>query len=93
MSTNSECMFFEAEPSKWFYALEQKLDDEESFSWLDDAYVAGPFSTFEEAIQHLGDNHANPGGFSQAGYSGGTPSPRMQALIDRAEKPGPRRRW
>lgn len=92
MSTNSECMFFEAEPDKWFYALEQQYGFKGG-DWTEDAYVAGPFPTVDAAIEHLHDNHANPGGHSEIPFGAEPLSPRMHKLVERAEKPGPKRRW
>jgi hypothetical protein len=64
MSTNSECEFFEAEPGKWFYALETKYgeDDVEVWDWREDAKAYGPFDSQGQAHAHLMDHHPNPGG-------------------------------
>ena len=87
MSTNSECMFVEVEPGEWYYALEHYDAPQNSWDWLEHATAYGPFPTFEVAYQHLGDNHANPGGFGKSEYDPKhTVSPTMQKLIDEAKK-------
>jgi hypothetical protein len=66
MSTNSECEFFETEPGKWFYALETKYgeEDREVWDWREEANAYGPFESYDQADEHLRENHANPGGHS-----------------------------
>lgn len=59
MSTGAECLFYEKEPQKWFYDLQQWPYGENP-----DFDTFGPFTTFEEAEQHLDNHHANPGGYS-----------------------------
>ncbi len=56
MSTGLDCCFIENEDGTWVYELEQ-WDRREEY----DTY--GPFPTFDEAREHLHQNHANPGGF------------------------------
>jgi len=59
MSTGADCRFYEKKPGKWYYDLQEwpygENPDYETF---------GPFSTFRDAHQHLGDYHPNPGGFA-----------------------------
>lgn len=70
MSTNSECAFVEAEPGKWYYALEDGDAPRNAWDWKEHASAYGPFDSFDEAHRHLGDNHANPGGYSMIEHSG-----------------------
>lgn len=84
MSTNSECQFIEVEPGKWFYALED-YDSPRNSYWLEHATAYGPFATEEEAIKHLRDNHANPGGHSSMSYHEGLQlSDEWKRLIEEA---------
>lgn len=61
MSTGADCHFTEREPGKWFYELQcwpyGEWSEYESY---------GPFPTLDKAIYHLDQNHANPGGWSEA---------------------------
>lgn len=59
MSTGAECNFIEVEPGRWTYRLQRYPYGETD---VFDTY--GPFSSFRTAHAHLGNNHANPGGFS-----------------------------
>lgn len=61
MSTGLDCHFFEKEPGRWYYDLET-WEQREQY----DTY--GEFATLEIALQHLHDNHANPGGYSVSHY-------------------------
>lgn len=100
MSTNSECLFIEVRREQWYYLLEIKPyddDDDEAndgHDWLEDAACHGPFTTFEQAHQHLSDFHANPGGFGTMSLAAGEDaqelSPGIQRLIDNASPPAKR---
>ena len=108
MSTNSECEFIQTEPDKWYYVLEMRSyaddDDDEDSSyrdnadWRDNAESRGPFATFEAAEKHLGQNYANPGGFSVSELPEGvealdlTKDPIMSKLIAEAVPANPPRR-
>lgn len=65
MSTGLECIFVETEPNIWFYILENYGAPKMAWDWLDYATAYGPFDSFDKAYNHLGNNHANPGGYSQ----------------------------
>lgn len=59
MSTGAECNFTEVEPGRWKYRLQRwPYGDNDEFDEF------GPFAGFRQAYDHLGRNHANPGGFS-----------------------------
>ena len=91
MSTNNECEFIEVQPGVWYYILEDYGAPKNAWDWRDDAEAYGPFDTFEAAYEHLGNNHANPGGFSRIHYTEGRKSDETeQKLIDSAVSPG---RW
>lgn len=64
MSTNSECRFIEAEPGRWFYALEDSGSPHNAWDWREFARAYGPFDSEKAAGKHLHDHHANPGGSS-----------------------------
>ena len=92
MSTNSECMFIEIEPSKWYYILENYHAPQNSWDWREHATCTGPFVSFDKADKHLGDNHANPGGFVRCPYVEHCPPDLendevLKNLIENAIKP------
>lgn len=59
MSTGADCVFIEREPGVWYYRLQEWPYGE----WPEyEEY--GPFTSEDEANEHLHDNHANPGGYS-----------------------------
>lgn len=65
MSTGAECHFEERKPRQWFYDLQRWPYGD----WPEsDTY--GPFETFDQALKHLNQNHANPGGFSRKSLPG-----------------------
>lgn len=87
MSTNSECLFIEVEPGKWFYVLEDRDAPKNAWDWREYATAYGPFSSEEAADKHLGDNHANPGGSDSQPYEEGyEPDEVMRRLIEDARK-------
>jgi hypothetical protein len=66
MSTGADCRFTERKPGVWFYELQRwPYGDWPKYDTF------GPFKTEEEAIEHLRDNHANPGGFTTQRYGEG----------------------
>lgn len=72
-STNSECDFTEVAPGEWWYLLDQmpNYDDEgedHRWDWREDAIAEGPFASYDEAREHLRNNHPNPGGHSYSEY-------------------------
>jgi hypothetical protein len=64
MSTGFECAFDEELDGSWTYTLQDWDCPVGAWSWRDYATTYGPFPTLEAAQKHLGDNHANPGGYS-----------------------------
>jgi hypothetical protein len=68
MSTGCNCAFIEYEPGQWFYLLEHYHAPKNSWDWREHADCFGPFKSEEEAIEHLYNNHANPGGWSSFSY-------------------------
>lgn len=88
MSTGCECAFIEVKPGEWFYLLEDFDAPKGAWDWREHATAYGPFATFDQAEQHLSDNHANPGGFSERPYvEGYEPDELMQRLISNARRP------
>jgi len=65
MSTNSECVFVEPVRGKWYYVLEDFHAPKNAWDWREYARTYGPFSSKETARNHLQNNHANPGGYSE----------------------------
>lgn len=64
MSTNSNCLFVQVETESYYYILEDYNAPKNSWDWREFSSSYGPFASYEEANQHLVDNHANPGGSS-----------------------------
>lgn len=92
MSTGLECNLVEVEPNKWYYLLQQGNCPVQCWDWREHADCHGPFSTEAAALQHLDDNHANPGGYSTRAYTPEyKPDEVMQRLIAAAISPTPRR--
>jgi len=60
VSTGADCKFYEKEPGRWFYDLQ----DWPYGDWPE-YHTYGPFETFDRAKGHLNHNHANPGGWSR----------------------------
>ena len=68
MSTGLECTFIEVKPGRWYYLLEDWDTPKCAFDWRESATAYGPFDSEDEAVDHLDDNHANPGGWSSVRY-------------------------
>jgi len=58
MSTGADCKFIEIEPGKWKYAIQRWPYGE----WPE-YETNGPFNSYREAMTHLSQNYANPGGW------------------------------
>lgn len=63
MSTGRECTFF-MHDNKAYYLLQDGSCPVDAWDWREYATCYGPFNDIDEAMQHLSDNHANPGGYS-----------------------------
>lgn len=68
MSTGYECDIVEVKPGEWFYVLQNWDCPVGAWDWHEFATAYGPFNTEEDAIAHLDQNHANPGGYSVDEY-------------------------
>lgn len=89
MSTGLECLFVEAQLGKWYWLLATTRDD---FDWIETADVVGPFTSSDEAQDHLFTNNANPGGFSERQFDPNRPiTGSLAAAVKRARSP--RRRY
>lgn len=65
MSSGLECHIIkDVKSGKWFYLLQNYDCPVGAWDWREYASLYGPFDTEEAAKKHLGDNHANPGGWS-----------------------------
>lgn len=94
MSTGLNCEYVEVEPGKWYYILERGSAPKNAWDWREYADGYGPFATFDAAHTHCRDNHANPGGYTQAPYQEGyEPDEVMRTLIAEAANRKPERRW
>ena len=69
MSTNKACEFFEFKPSEWYYTLEHDDAPEDAWDWREFSSTYGPYTSYDEAFEHLRTNHANPGGHTIVGHS------------------------
>lgn len=93
MSTNSECSFIEPKPGEWFYILEHYHAPKNSWDWREHATAYGPFTSNDEAEQHLSENHANPGGWSVTDNAHFRMDPIYESLIRDARANARRSRW
>ncbi len=73
MSTNSNCEIIEIKTGKWYYILEDYNAPKNAWDWRDYATAYGPFRDEAAALEHLDQNHANPGGYSTSRLPMGTP--------------------
>jgi hypothetical protein len=84
MSTNKACEIFEFQPAEWYYALEHDDAPEDAWDWREFSSTYGPFTSYDGAFEHLGANHANPGGHNIVGHSEikGSRQKVYQKLVD-----------
>jgi hypothetical protein len=64
MSTGLECQIIEVKRGVWYYVLESGFGPKNAWDWREHAAAHGPFASSEGAETHLGENHANPGGWT-----------------------------
>lgn len=84
-STGLECEFIEYKPGQWYYFLENWDSPKGAWDWHEYATVYGPFGSEEQAIEHLQNNHANPGGWSSNPYQAGREKdPALAKMISEA---------
>lgn len=62
MSTGLSCDFYHWSDG-WYYLLQDWDCPKNTWDWREYATAYGPFPTNENAVKHLHDNHANPGGY------------------------------
>jgi len=97
MSTGLNCDFFEPEKDKWYYVLQDWSCPVGAFDWREHATCYGPFHSEDDAIRHLSDNHANPGGWGTTPFEDFKTSPVWEKLQAEAKKPdtfhNTRTRW
>ena len=84
MSTGYECVFFEASPNSWFYALQDWNCPVGAWDWTEYASVVGPFATLDAAEKFLLDNEANPGGWHSVTLADG--GDRYARLVPQARR-------
>jgi hypothetical protein len=90
VSTGLACAFVEFQPQRWYYLLEEDDAPACSWDWREHAEAFGPFATQDAAVQHLSDNHPNPGGWSTEPYSDTlTQDEILCAAITNAQAPLP----
>jgi hypothetical protein len=63
MSTGLNCNIVQASQTEWFYVLEERGAPKNAWDWRDFAHAYGPFASQDAAVEHLGNNHGNPGGW------------------------------
>lgn len=94
MSTGLNCEFYEMADGEWYYVLEEWNAPKMAFNWREFAECYGPFTTQDEARQHLHDHHANPGGSMTIRYTDdyfdGYDDEVLKKLIAGATKPDAR---
>jgi hypothetical protein len=89
MSTDQACAFIEVQPGHWYYLLEDWDAPKGAYDWREYATAYGPFGTENKAIEHLSDNHANPGGWSRSPYREGfEPDDVLAQLIEESGTSG-----
>lgn len=64
MSSGLECEFYGESDTAWFYVLQDYDCPVGAWDWREVATAYGPFGSYEQAQEHLRNNHANPGGHS-----------------------------
>lgn len=96
MSTGLECEIIEEAEGVWWYVLMNWDCPRGAWDWREYADAYGPFKTQDEAVDHLRDNHANPGGYSVGSYSNGSFTPddtfanlKAEAAKRKVERPAP----
>ena len=77
MSTGADCRFIEEKPGEWYYEIQ-----EWPYGDWPEYDINGPFNSQEDALQHLDDNYANPGGWwtvkhNDPHYCGKKPSEKI----------------
>jgi hypothetical protein len=85
-STGLSCELIEWKPGEWYYILEHGNAPKNAWDWREYASAYGPFSSEEEAHDHLSNNHANPGGYSVDTYRERGKDEVMDRLIADAPK-------
>ena len=58
-SSGADCFFYEKEPGKWFYKIQQY-----PYGETEDYDTKGPFHSQEAALAHLDRHYQNPGAFN-----------------------------
>lgn len=71
MSSGADCRFVEKKPGEWWYKLQEypygAIEEYDSF---------GPFTSYDKAVDHLDENHQNPGGWSIDRHPDGNGEPK-----------------
>ena len=81
MSTGANCGFTEKTKGRWFYRIQRY-----PYGETEDYDEFGPFPHFKAAHDHLGANHANPGGYS-IGALPGCPHDMLEPQQDFGRSP------
>lgn len=94
MSTGLNCEFVRlVTTNEWYYLLENGSAPRNAFNWRDYATAYGPFTSYEEADEHLRRNHANPGGASIDREADPRRDATLARLIQNATHPHTRPTW
>jgi hypothetical protein len=93
VSSGLNCSFIEPAPGCWYYLLENWDAPKGAFDWREFATGYGPFASFEQADEHLSDNHSNPDGYSVTDHAEYKTDAVLEELIANAQAPSSRRTW
>jgi hypothetical protein len=97
MSTGLYCQFLEVKRDQWYYLLEDGSAPKNAWDWREYATAYGPFPSEDAAIEHLHDNHANPGGWFTEKLPDGQDQAELddtaKKLIANAQSPRSRNSW
>ena len=85
-SSGLNCELVEWMPGRWYYLLEDYGSPKGAWDWRENSTAYGPFHSQDEAVDHLQQNHSNPGGWSVAEYEERLHKDEvLQGLIEKAQ--------
>jgi len=85
VSTGYQCLFFKWAENEWYYLLQDWTCPVGAWDWREYSTAYGSFEDKEKAIDHLNNNHANPGGW----ITTVNPDKNDPVLIEAIEKSNP----
>lgn len=102
MSTGLNCLIIEVVrdaagqpvvPPEWYLILEKETAPKAAWDWREYANAYGPFTGQDATLVYLGDNFANPGGFTVTTGIELQDDQVLRGLVDRATEPVTPNRW